>query len=94
MKESVTYQAIVEEGWAKGRVEGLEKGIERGIEKGIEKGRIAQRREDVLKIGEIRLGKPSRKIRTAIMAISDADQLEMLLERTLDASSWNKLLAK
>jgi predicted transposase/invertase (TIGR01784 family) len=35
MRESVTYQAVLEEG----REEGLEKGLERGLEKGREEGR-------------------------------------------------------
>lgn len=38
MKESSTYQWIVEEGLAEGIAKGMEKGIEKGMEKGMEKG--------------------------------------------------------
>ena len=70
MRESVTYQEIVEEG------------------------RLDKGREDILRIGTKRFGKPSRKIRQTISQIGDLDRLNALLDRTLEVSSWNELLGE
>ncbi|MBI3469542.1 MAG: Rpn family recombination-promoting nuclease/putative transposase [Planctomycetes bacterium] len=76
MKESVTYQAILEEGRAEGH----------------EQGRLAKGREDILRIGTKRFGKPSRKVRETISGISDVDHLNALLDRVLEVSNWKELI--
>ncbi|MFM9962889.1 MAG: hypothetical protein ACKV2Q_16895 [Planctomycetaceae bacterium] len=76
MKESSTYQLIVEEGLA----EGLAKGF------------VKARAEDILRICTKRLGKPNRKVRESILAICDEARLDKLLDRVLDVESWAELL--
>jgi len=78
MRESVTYQAIVEE----------------GIEKGIEKGRLDEVQKMIKKLGRKTLGAPSRKMAATIAAIDDLHRLETMLERLIDAKSWKELLAE
>ncbi|HEY8749106.1 MAG TPA: hypothetical protein VIM11_14075 [Tepidisphaeraceae bacterium] len=50
MKESVTYQAIIEEGEAKG--------IVKGMVKGNAEGRVEEARSLVLRLGNRRFGPP------------------------------------
>jgi predicted transposase YdaD len=59
MKESVTYQAIVAEGEAKGEV----------------RGRIGEARRLVLRLGRQRLGEPPAGVGKAIEQINDVDRL-------------------
>ena len=68
MKDSVTYQAIVEEG------------------------EIKASQEVLLKLGGKRFGAASETITLAIRSITDLDRLEALIDRLLDASSWQQLL--
>lgn len=89
MRESSTYQLIVEEGLA----EGMAKGLAQGVAQGVERGQVTARREDILKIGTKRFGKPPRKVREAIAELSDLDRLDALLDRVLDVPSWSELLA-
>jgi predicted transposase YdaD len=77
MKESVTYQAIVEEGEAQGLVKGM----------------IRARRDDLLLIGEKRFGAPGAVAKTALQGISDPDRLSRMVAAIFDASTWDDLLA-
>ena len=76
MRESSTYQLIVEEGLAKGLAEGQTKG----------------RREDILKLATKRFGEPTIEIRDALSGMKDIAQLDSLMDRLLDASSWDDLM--
>jgi len=80
MKESVTYQAILEEG----REEGREKGREEGRE---------EARGILLAQGTKRFGKPSAKHRKTVAAITEPAVFESLATRVLDVESWTELLA-
>ncbi len=73
MKESVTYQAIVEEGEVKGM--------------------LRARREDILRRGRRRLGRPSAATQAALGDIQDAERLARVLDELDNASSWKELLA-
>ena len=73
MKESVTYQAIVEEGKIEGKIEA--------------------RQEDLLRLGRRRFGSPSKAAQSALNQITDLDRLDRFIDRLLDASSWEELLA-
>ncbi|MFN0055563.1 MAG: DUF4351 domain-containing protein, partial [Planctomycetales bacterium] len=84
MRESVTYQAILEEGREEGREEGLVAGLE--------KGRSSEARRIVLTLGTKRFGRPSVKVRKSIETIADPDVLERLATRLLDVESWAELL--
>lgn len=89
MKESATYQAILQEG--------LEKGLKKGLEKGLEKGREEAReeaREILLSLGTRRFGKPSTKTRKMVAQISDREMLKSLALRLLEVESWTELLAE
>lgn len=98
MKESVTYQAIVEEGFERGFEHGIERGIERGIqrgiERGIERGAAEGAREVLLRVGTRRFGPPSGAIQDALQSITAAERLESLADRVLDVETWDDLLAE
>ena len=77
MKESTTYQAILEEGEARGKAEG----------------RVEEARRMLLRIGRKRLGEPSEGVRAAIESIVEQERAEILGERLLDVVSWDELLS-
>jgi predicted transposase YdaD len=79
MKDSVTYQAIVEEGLAEGRAEGRAEGLK-------------AMREVLFEMGTKRFGKPDRKTAKLIDSIDELGQLKRLTERILDADDWKDLL--
>jgi predicted transposase YdaD len=77
MKESVTYQAILEEGKAEG----------------IAEGSLKEARKMVLLMGRSHLRQPaSPQVVAALEAITEASQLEELGIRLLQVSSWQELL--
>jgi hypothetical protein len=69
MKESSTYQAILDEG------------------------RAEEARKVLLLLGDKQFGPPDASTRTAIEATTEINRLERLLQRLLDVSSWDELLA-
>lgn len=77
MRDSDTYQAILdqgrEEGWTKGRVEELHR--------------------TVLRLGRKRFGEPDEETRQSICDVQDIERLEELSDRLLDVTSWDALLA-
>lgn len=76
MKQSSTYQMILEE----------------GLEEGLSKGVVQGRRGDILLLGTKKFGKPTAEVKATLEAMTDAAQLETLLTRILDVSSWVELL--
>jgi hypothetical protein len=74
MKESVTYQGILEEGEAIGK--------------------IAGKRDSLLTLGTKLFGKPDRKTQAALKAIDSADELDGLIVRSVNVSSWKELLGR
>jgi predicted transposase YdaD len=87
MRESVTYQAILQEGRSEGLVEGRNEGL-------IE-GRLSEARRMLLMLGETRLGAPDETTHGVIEAIRDVERLEGMSRRLLDAGvhDWNGLLS-
>ncbi len=77
MEESVTYQAILRRGEAKGEARGLLEGEQRAL----------------IRIGRRRLGEPSPEVVKRIEDIEDESALMTLLDRLIDVSSWDDLLA-
>ena len=78
MKESVTYQAIVEE----------------GVAKGIVKGELQGARRILFHQGERRFGEPvGASTRSRIESINSLEMLERLSDRMLQVHSWEELLA-
>ena len=85
MKESATYQAIMDVG----RLEGMRQGLaKRKLEVMLE-----GLHSSLLRIGRKRLGKVSAKTKAAIEAITDIDRFEEMVDGLLDVSTWQELLA-
>jgi predicted transposase YdaD len=84
MRDSTTYQAILDEGRAEGEIKGRAEGLTMG--------QIEEARELLLRLGRKRLGPPGPTDEVAIRAINDLQCLELLIERMLDVASWQDLL--
>jgi hypothetical protein len=78
MKESTTYQAILQEGLREGLVEGA----------------VKEARKLLLRLGSKRLGRPSARTQASLAKIADLGQLEALVERVGVVESWHALLAE
>jgi predicted transposase YdaD len=78
MKESSTYQAILEEGRTEGRSEGA----------------VAEARKLLRAFGEDTLGIPDARTTAAIERIDDLKRLENLCERLRTVRSWSELLGQ
>lgn len=89
MKESVTYQAILDEGRQEGRREGLQE----GRQEGLQMGQVAEAQRILLRLGEKRLGPCPPETRAQIEALLDVQRLETLTERLLDVEDWDELLS-
>jgi hypothetical protein len=81
MKESSTYQAILDEGRSE------------GIELGRSEGSLTEARRLLLLQGTARFGAPNEATRAAIEGMNSVELLEPLSIRLLDVSSWDALLA-
>lgn len=77
MKESTTYQMIIEEGEAQG----------------IRKGEIKEAKSLLIRLGRRRLGSPSPSVIATLDAIQDLARLEQIAERVVDVSTWDELIA-
>ena len=81
IEESWVYQDI----FTKGRAE--------GEAKGRAEGEVEEARKILLGLGKKRLGQPDEPMLAEIVAISDLDRLNLLLNRLLDVATWDELLA-
>lgn len=88
MRDSTTYQAILDEGRAEGEIKGLIK----GREEGLTMGQLEEARQLLLRLGRKRFGPPEQTVEEAIRKINDLHILELLIERLLDVASWQDLL--
>lgn len=93
MEESVTYQAIVAKGLAKGLAEGQAKGLAEGQAQGLAEG-LQIARAVLLRIGEKRLGAPNAAVRATVAGVTDQERLTALADRLFDVSSWEELLGE
>ena len=82
MKESSTYQAILEEG----RAEGLIKGEARGA--------LVEARKLLRIFGDRAFGAPDAQTAAAIERIDDLARLEALCNQLPSARSWQELLGQ
>jgi predicted transposase YdaD len=85
IEESTVYQGILRKGKAIGRIEAREEVREEV--------RIEEARKTLLRQGRKRLGPPSERIEAEIIALCDVDRLHDLIDRVLDVSTWDDLLA-
>jgi predicted transposase YdaD len=83
MKESTTYQAILEEGRAVGRREGRQEGLTEAV---------AELRKTIRRAGDAAFGPPDAQTAAALDQIADLSRLEALIERLRTAGSWQELL--
>ena len=90
MKESSTYQWILQEGLQEGR----QKGREEGLVEGREEGAVFEARKLLQLLGEAAFGAADKRTLAAINKIDDLPRLEELLMRVRTASNWGELLAK
>jgi hypothetical protein len=77
MKDSATYQAIVEE----------------GVEKGMAKGMVLGIQDAILRFGRKRLGEPDKTVLNTLRGLTDLLRLERMADRLADAVSWQDVLA-
>jgi predicted transposase YdaD len=89
MEESVTYQAILQRGEERGRAQGR---VE-GRAEGAKEARVEEAAKLLLRQGSKKFGVPSESQHTALRAITDLAHLEALVDRILDVSTWDELLA-
>ncbi|MHB1423301.1 MAG: hypothetical protein ACYC3I_08915 [Gemmataceae bacterium] len=82
MKESSTYQAILEEGRTEGRTEGQAQGA------------IAEARKLLRLRGEEAFGPPDARITAALERFNDLTQLEELFKRVRSVGSWQELFGQ
>jgi predicted transposase YdaD len=82
MKESSTYQAILEEGMAE------------GIARGMTRGEVKEARKLLRFFGAKRFGPPDTPTAAAIEAIQDLAKLENLCDRLESVRSWDELLGQ
>ncbi|MFN8523681.1 MAG: hypothetical protein U0821_11340 [Chloroflexota bacterium] len=80
MRDSLTYQAVLEEGRAAG--------VAQGVEQGAAQGRRAEARRFTLRIGERRFGAPPSAVVARLEAMTEVDEIERIGLALLTASSW------
>lgn len=84
MRDSTTYQAILDEGRAEGEI--------KGRAEGMIKGRAEEARKLLLRLGRKKWGAPDVAIEAEVGAITDVERLEVLVERVNEAANWQDLL--
>jgi predicted transposase YdaD len=80
LRESTSYQRILNEGREEGR------------ELGREEGRAEGERSFLLRGGTRRFGEPDARMRATIEAITSEQELEKLADRLFEVESWDDLL--
>ncbi len=92
MRDSTTYQAILDEGRAEGEIKGRAEGEIKGRAEGEIKGRAEEARRLLLRLGRKHLGDPDATVETTVRAIADVERLEQMVERITEVASWQDLL--
>jgi hypothetical protein len=92
MRESTTYQWIIEQGLQEGRQQGIQQGMQQGRAEGEARGQLREARGLLLRLGTRQFGAPPpAEALTGIDQLSDVAEIESLVERVLVAASWNDL---
>jgi hypothetical protein len=96
MKESTTYQWIIEQGVKEGKKEGMKEGMKEGVKEGMKEGMkegaLQEARNMILTFGDGHLGKPSAAVKKSIHEIDDLDRLHRISKRLLKVETWQELL--
>lgn len=88
MRESVTYQAIVDEGRVEGRVQGR---VEGRME-GRAEGRVEGEQRLLLQMATTRFGEPTKAAAARLRSVTDLDKLDRLAASLFSAKDWNAWL--
>lgn len=67
--------------------------IARGEARGKEMGIMEEARAMILRLGTKKFGPPAQEVRNAVQEITDRERLERIIDRILDATNWDDLLA-
>jgi predicted transposase YdaD len=86
MKESSTYQAILNEGRQEGRQEGRAEGRQEG--------RTEEALRLLLRLGNNAIGQPAAGIRERLETVHNVEAIESMIERLHHVSSWEELIAR
>ncbi len=89
MRDSTTYQAILEEGRAEGRIVGRTEGRIEGRTEGA----LEEARRALLVVGSEHFGTPDARTLKVLQRITELERLEDGLRRVKRAKSWTDLLA-
>jgi predicted transposase YdaD len=84
MRDSTTYQAILDEGRAEGEI--------KGRTQGRTEGQVEEARRLLLRLGRKHLGNPEATVEATVRAIIDVERLELLAERITEVANWQDLL--
>jgi len=93
MRESLTYHAILAEGFASAFAKGYDDGWAVVYAEGFAEGFIKGYRKRFLRMASDQLGPPDEWRLAAIEAIEDLGRIERLGDQLLDVTTWNELLA-
>jgi len=89
----IRESGIIGEWMDEARAEALLAGEQKGRTEGRTEGRLGKAHEWLLRQGERRFRKPTRRIRTALRKIEDEARLDDLALRLLEVETWDELLA-
>ena len=67
--------------------------IARGEARGKEVGKLLKAQMTILRFGTRKFGESTEEREATIMAITDPDRLDRIMDRILDATDWDDLLA-
>ncbi len=85
LEESTTYQLILNKG--------ITQGVAQGINQGVAQGRAEEARGLLLRLATRRFGTAPANAEQTILAISDLERLERMIERISEATGWSDLFA-
>lgn len=84
MRESTSYQAILEEGRDEGRTEGRTQGRTEG--------QLIEARRLVTRVAAKRLGPAPATAQSTLDAVDTLDTLEKMVDRVFEVETWDELL--
>lgn len=91
MRESSTYQAILDEGRQEGLNRGLNQGRAEGLNQGLMQGRILSRQEDLLEMLQERFGSVPPEVEARIRNADDPDRLRAALRQVFHVADPSQI---
>ena len=93
LRDSTTYQLILEEGMVIGKAHGKAEGKAEGKVEGKVEGKAEGARQTLLRVGRRRFGSPTAAEEETLNAINDMERLDRMGEQVLDVGTWQELLS-